>query len=73
MFPLDHDPPHIHGFGSDFRVKLAIRDARVLETRGTVGPATMRRLRRWALSHRGELTELWTNASRGDPIGKVEG
>lgn len=32
MFPFDHDPPHIHGFGADFRAKLAISDARVLET-----------------------------------------
>ena len=45
LFPFDHDPPHVHAFGADFRVKLAISDARVLETRGTIGPAVMRRLR----------------------------
>ena len=32
LFPFDHDPPHIHAFGADFRVKLAIGDGRVLET-----------------------------------------
>jgi hypothetical protein len=24
MFPFDHDPPHIHAFGPDFRAKLGI-------------------------------------------------
>jgi Domain of unknown function (DUF4160) len=45
MFPLDHDPPHIHAFCADFRAKLAISDVRVLETRGTIAPAALRRLR----------------------------
>jgi hypothetical protein len=27
MFPFDHDPPHVHAFGTDFRAKLAISDA----------------------------------------------
>jgi hypothetical protein len=73
MFPFDHDPPHVHAFGADFRVKLAIGDARVLETRGTVGPAQMRRLRHWVLRHRGRLGQLWTEARRGNPIGRIEG
>jgi hypothetical protein len=33
MFPFDHDPPHIRAFGADFRAKLAISDARVLDLR----------------------------------------
>jgi hypothetical protein len=44
LFPFDHDPPQIHAFGADFRVKLAI-GAGGLETRGTIGPAVMRGLR----------------------------
>ncbi len=72
MFPFDHDPPHIHAFGADFRAKLAISDARVLETRGTIAPAVMRRVRQWVLRHRGRLTQLWTDARRGDPISRIE-
>ena len=72
MFPFDHDPSHIHAFGADFRVKLAISDARVLETRGTVTPAVMRRLRQWVLRHRGRLNQLWTDARRGNPIGRID-
>jgi hypothetical protein len=72
MFPFDHDPPYIHVFAADFRAKLAIGDARVLEIRGTIGPAVMRRLRSWVLRHRGRLNELWAAAARGIPIGKLE-
>jgi hypothetical protein len=72
LFPFDHDPPHIHAFGADFRVKLAIGDGRVLETRGTAGPAAIRRLRPWVLRHRGQLGHLREDARRGNPIGRVE-
>ena len=72
IFPFDHEPPHVHAFGSDFRVKLAISDARVLETRGTIGPGVMRRLRSWVLSNRQRLGQLWAAAVRGNSIGKVE-
>lgn len=44
IFPLDHEPPHVHAFGTDFRLKLAIADAAVLEAHGTIRPATLRRL-----------------------------
>jgi hypothetical protein len=72
LFPFDHDPPHIHAFGADFRVKLAIVDARVLETRGTIGPAVMRRLRQWVLKHRGRLSQLWEDGRCGNPVGRIE-
>ena len=72
MFPFDHDPPHVHVFAADFRAKLAISDARVLETRGTVGPAALRRLRRWVLSHRATLSDLRTEAAGGNPISRIE-
>jgi hypothetical protein len=72
MFPFDHDPPHVHAFGTDFRVKLAISDSRVLETRGTIGPAVMRRLRQWVLRHRGQLNQRWLDATRGNPISRLE-
>lgn len=58
MFPFDHDPPHVHAFG--------------LETRGTIGPAEMRRLRQWVLRYRGRLGQLWAEARRGNPIGRIE-
>jgi hypothetical protein len=72
MFPFDHDPPHVHAFGRDFRAKLAIGDARILESRGTIGPAVMRRLRRWVLKNRSRLGQLWIEAAKGNPIGRVE-
>jgi hypothetical protein len=71
MFPFDHDPPHVHAFGADFRVKLAVSDARVLETRGTIGPAVLRRVRQWVLGHRVRLNQLWVDAAHGNPVGKV--
>ena len=72
LFPFDHDLPHVRAFGADFRVKLAIGDGRVLETRGTVGPAVMRRLRQWVLRHRNRLGQLWKDARYGNPIGRIE-
>lgn len=72
IFPLDHEPPHVHAFGADFRVKLAIADARVLEGRGTIGPAALRRLQGWVIGHREQLGRLWTDAASGNPIRKVE-
>jgi hypothetical protein len=72
IFPLDHVPPHIHAFGADFRLKLAIADAAVLEARGTVRPAMLRRLQDWVVAHRQRLDALWTDAAIGRPIGKVE-
>jgi len=72
MFPFDPDPPHVHAFGADFRAKMAISDARVLEARGTIAPAAMRRLRQWVLRHRGRLNHLWMDARRGNPISRIE-
>jgi hypothetical protein len=59
-------------FAADFRAKLAISDARVLETRGTIGPAVMRRLRQLAVRHRGQMRELWTDAQLGNPISRIQ-
>ena len=72
MFPLDHPPPHVHAFAPDFRLKLTITDARVLEVRGNIGPAPMRRIRSWVLSHREQLGRLWAAAAAGNPVGKIE-
>jgi hypothetical protein len=72
IFPFDHDPPHVHAFGPDFRLKLAIADARVLEAYGTIGPAILRRLQGWVRGHREQLGHRWTEATRGNPIRKVD-
>ena len=72
IFPLDHNPPHVHAFGADFRLKLAIADAAVLEARGTVRPAVLRRLQSWTVEHRERLAAVWLDATAGRPIGKVE-
>jgi len=69
IFLMDHEPPHVHAFGPDFRVKLAIADARVLEGRGTIGPVVLRRLQGWVAGQRGRL---WIDAAIGNPIGKLE-
>lgn len=72
IFPLDHDPPHVHAFGADFRLKLAIADAAVLEARGTIRPAVLRRLQNWTTTNRERLGTLWSDAAAGRPIGRVE-
>jgi hypothetical protein len=72
IFPFDHNPPHIHVFATDFRAKLAIGDARVLEARGTIGPAMLRRLRRWVLANRSQLAQCWSDAAAGNPINRIE-
>lgn len=69
IFPFDHAPPHVHALA---RLKLAIADGRVLEARGTVGPAVMRRLQSWTVGHREQLSQLWTSAIGGHPIRKLE-
>lgn len=72
IFPFDHAPPHVHAFGADFRLKLAIADGRVIEARGTIGPAILRRLQGWVIGHRELLGQLWSDAARGNPIRKIE-
>lgn len=72
IFPFDHNPPHVHAYGPDFRLKLEISSGRIIETRGTVGPAVIRRLQDWTSRHRTRLAQLWQSAARGEPIGKVE-
>jgi hypothetical protein len=72
IFPYDHNPPHVHAFAADFRLKLTIGDGRILEARGTMGPAVIRRLQRWVLEHREKLNPLWIEAARGNPISRVE-
>lgn len=71
IFPFDHEPPHVHAFGADFRLKMAIADSSVLEVRGAIGPAMLRRLQSWVVARRARLTELWVEAAAGRPVGKV--
>ncbi|MSP87412.1 MAG: DUF4160 domain-containing protein [Alphaproteobacteria bacterium] len=71
IFPFDHEPPHVHAFGADFRLKLAIAEASVLEVRGVIGPAMLRRLQGWMMARRAKLNELWIDAAAGRPIGKA--
>ncbi len=72
IFPLDHQPPHVHAFGADFRLKLAIANGAVLEAHGTVRPAALRRLQAWTAAHRDRLEMLWSDAAAGRAIGKIE-
>jgi hypothetical protein len=72
MFPFDHDHRTSTLLARIFAPnwRSAMRGA--LETRGTIAPAVMRRLRQWVLIHRGRLSQLWTDARRGNPINRVE-
>lgn len=47
----DHDPPHMHLRGTDFRAKMSLHDFALIEVRGRMRPREISVIRAWAQAH----------------------
>lgn len=72
MYYEDHEPPHFHARGSEFRAKFTISDLSVLELAGKLKPRESALIKRWALANRPSLLENWRRAQLGEPMIKLE-
>jgi hypothetical protein len=72
MYYEDHEPPHFHARGPEFRAKFAISDLSVLELAGKLKPRESALIKRWALANRPGLLENWRRAQLGEPLIKLE-
>jgi len=60
MYFEDHNPPHFHVVGPDFKALVAIDDLRILE--GSL-PKKARAALDWAAKNKKELLARWTEYS----------
>ena len=73
MYYEDHDPPHFHARGAEFRAKFAIGDLSVLALQGRLKPRESALIRQWALANRDALLQNWLRARHGEPMAEIEG
>lgn len=70
MFHNDHNPPHFHAEYQGQSAKFDL-DGRLVE--GTLKSRTARKLiKRWAQSHKEELTANWQRAQKLGEIRKID-
>ena len=67
----DHDPPHFHADGPEFRAKFSIEDGSVIDVSGRMAKSVERRLREWALGRRQALEENWRRARAQLPLQRI--
>ncbi|MCP5368560.1 MAG: DUF4160 domain-containing protein [Hyphomicrobiales bacterium] len=69
MYYQDHDPPHFHVIGPDFKARIAIEDLRILSRAGKDRPMdrAIKRALEWAGEddHRARLESAWAEYSGG--------
>lgn len=53
----DHNPPHFHIYGPDFRVMVNIETLQIME--GNTGKASIREAMEWAKNNKAVLREAW--------------
>jgi hypothetical protein len=69
MFYDDHTPPHFHATIGGQEVLIAIRTLDVI--RGSLPPATQRRVLAWARQHQGELALKWIRCEGAEPPERI--
>jgi len=57
MYFEDHNPPHFHVLGPDWRAAFAIADGRLL--RGRCPPAAKKAVKVWVAENEAVLLEKW--------------
>ncbi len=70
MYFGDHPPPHFHAEYSGHSVVVDIRTVAVIT--GSLPPRAMGLVTEWALLHQAELEEMWMDAERLNPLGKID-
>ena len=66
----DHGPPHFHAVYAEHEALISIEDFSLL--RGHLPPRGMGLVVEWAQLHRDELRHVWGQASRMQPLDRIE-
>lgn len=70
MFFRDHNPPHSH---AEYQGEEALFDIQTLDMlEGSLSKRARLLTVEWALEHRAELLANWENATRPEPLFKIE-
>ena len=64
MFSGDHNPPHVHACGPDWRAVVTIRDRRLIK--GAIPVSIRTDLFRWIDEHTQFLLAKWTELNERD-------
>jgi Domain of unknown function (DUF4160) len=59
LFFRDHDPPHVHAEYGEFRARISIATASILQ--GDLPPGKKRRILEWAREHQEALSAAWAD------------
>ncbi|MDQ4144897.1 MAG: DUF4160 domain-containing protein [Actinomycetota bacterium] len=70
MHYSDHPTPHFHALYAEYEAKLSIRAGEVVE--GSLPPAQLRLVRRWARLHTAELMANWEAARSRGRLARIE-
>jgi hypothetical protein len=65
----DHAPPHFHAEYAEHEARIALDSLAVISGRP---PRAMGLVAEWATIHQQELADLWTKASRLEPLHRLE-
>jgi hypothetical protein len=57
FYPAEHPPPHFHARYAEFIAQIEIRSGKVI--RGSLPPAQMRKVERWASRRIDQLMAAW--------------
>ena len=66
----DHPPPHFHVESAEHKAQVSIETLELIE--GSLPPAKLAALERWASGRQKELQECWDKARNNEHPGKVE-
>jgi hypothetical protein len=69
MFYGDHTPAHFHAIIGGQEMLVGIRTLDVM--RGSLPPATQRRVLAWAREHQGELALNWIRCQGAEPPERI--
>jgi hypothetical protein len=70
MYHDDHDPAHFHAIYGEFEAQVVIHEPSLLS--GSLPPAVVRRVLRWARLHHDALDRNWERARAGEPLSTIE-
>lgn len=69
FYPAEHPPPHFHARYAEFIAQIEIRSGKVL--RGSLPPAQLRKVERWAATRVGLLMEAWLAVEEKRKPGRI--
>jgi hypothetical protein len=70
MYFVDHAPPHFHAEYAEHEARIAVESLAVIS--GRLPPRAMGLVAESAMIHQQELADLWTKASRLEPLNRLE-